>query len=1007
VTHAVERNRLLQELAAFCEAHPLDEKVLLVPSFQIGTQILEALARSRCAHLNLRPATVFSLAHEIAGPSLAAEGRRLLSRAQLLSVAETACDVVLKDDSYFGKIRERVGLHRALQRTLEELRRAGLGASTLPVAAFEDPRKGTELAALARTYAETLAQLGAADFADVLQRAIALCAAGAGAIFDGAFLLRPSGLEPAPLEETFLAAIGRPTLGLAEDGPDPGPPAARLEVTQALGEENEVRAVFRHLANGGAAADEVEVLFDDDATYRPLVYELASQYAVPLTFAEGVPVAYTLPGQGILDLLDWVAGDFASRPIERLLREGRVDLGEFTPKNARPSGLRAARLLRRARIFSGASRWAPRLEALVHRESTPLEGEDADGPAEKARQDRHASALALRGMAARLFAVVPAPARGRISLPALARASRTLAGTLLRRRGPLDAAAAEALAGLFSELGDLPERALSPREAADRLKEAVRSLAVNSSGPFPGHVHVSRLGRGGYASRPLTFVLGLDEARFPGAAKQDPVLLDSERQALNDSVPTAHLTLRGLTGPDESRRALRTVLARSRGRVVLSFSNRDLLQDAERFPSPALLELFREREARPDASWRDFTVSLPPAATFVPGGAPLDGSEWWIARLRETPGARGLANEVNLAYPWLSAGSEATEERAGAAFTAWDGAIRADAAALDPRLTREPLSASRLEKLGQCPRRYFFQYVLGLPPPEEPRPEDAWLSASEFGNLLHEALYDFMAGLRASGMRLDPARDGSELRAVAGRRLARWREIVPPPTRAAYRAQEDDLLAACEIFLKSEAENPGSRPLYFEVPFGLERASVSEPLGSKEPVEVRTGRGSFLLQGQIDRIDETAPGQYAVWDYKSGGDWSFKEEDRRARPLRGGRLLQHALYRRAATALLTRTGTPPEKVVSGYFLPTRKGRMQRFPLEVDDADVDETLDDLFDLVASGSFPHTADPGDCRFCPYATICGRVGVTAAEAALKREGPESDKRLDPLRRIQRRNV
>src|SRR5664279_3736355 len=121
---AVERNRLLQELAAFCEAHPVDEKILLVPSFPAGTQILDALARSRCAHLNLRPATVFSLAHGIAGPSLAAEGKRLLSRAQLLAVVEGACDEVLGPDSYFGALRRSVGLHRALHRTLDELRRA-------------------------------------------------------------------------------------------------------------------------------------------------------------------------------------------------------------------------------------------------------------------------------------------------------------------------------------------------------------------------------------------------------------------------------------------------------------------------------------------------------------------------------------------------------------------------------------------------------------------------------------------------------------------------------------------------------------------------------------------------------------------------------------------------------------------------------------------------------------------------------------------------------------------
>ena len=1006
MTPTVERNRLLQELAAFCEAHPVDEKILLVPSFPVGQQILDALARSGCAHLNLRPATVFSLAHGISGPSLAAEGRRLLSRAQLLSVVESACDEVLKDGSYFGKLRERVGLHRALQRTLDELRRAGLGAAPLPVSAFEEPRKGRELAALARAYAKALAALGAADSPDVLHRAVSLCSAGSR-LSESAHLLRPSGLEPAPLEETFLAAFARQFVTLAEDSPEHGARSADVAFMQALGEENEVRAVFRMLASGICVADSVEIVFEDDATYRPLVYELASQYGVPCTFAEGIPVAYTLPGQGILDLLDWVATDFASAPIERLLAEGRADLRSFTPKGTRPSGLRAARLLRRARVFSGGSRWAPRLDALAARENAPLEGDDADGLAERARLERHGTAITLRDFAASLFALVPPPSRGRISLPALARACRTLTGTLLRRRGPLDAAAVEALTGLFAELGDLPDRTLPPREAADRLKEAVRSLAVDSSTPFAGHVHVSRLGRGGYAARARTFVLGLDEARFPGPPRQDPVLLDSERKALNDALPAAHLTIRGVSGPDDSRRALRAALARGRGHVFLSFSNRDFLQDAERFPSPVLLDLFREREGRPDASWSDFTTSLPPSETFVPHGKPLDGSEWWLARVRETPGAPGLADEVDSAYSWLAAGTRAEGERSGPLFTAWDGAIRADAAALDPRLTKEPLSASRLEKLGQCPRRYFLQYVLELTPPEEPRAEDVWLSASEYGNLLHETLYDFMSGLRDEGLRLDPVRDTATLKAAAGRRLGRWREIVPPPTLAAYRAQEDDLLAACDIFLKSEAENPGARPLYFEVPFGLSRGSASEPLASREPVEIRTKRGSFLLQGQIDRIDETGPGRYAVWDYKSGGDWAFKEDDRRRHPLRGGRLLQHALYRRAAAILLARAGTSAEEIVSGYFLPTRKGRMQRFPLEARDEDVDRTLDDLFDLVASGAFPHTADADDCRFCPYTSICGDVAEAAARAARKRDAEGSDARLEPLRRILARDV
>src|ERR1017187_2370508 len=884
---AVERNKLLQELVAFCEAHPIDEKILLVPSFAVGTQILDALARSGCAHLNLRPATLFSLALEVAGPILAADGRRLLSRAQLLAVVESACDEVLKAASYFGKLRERVGLHRALHRTLDELRRAGVAPGALPAEAFEDARKARELAAPARACADPRRRIPAS-----------------------AHVLRPAGLELAPLEERFLASCAPVTVPLDEDSPETGSTLPALTFSHALSEENEVRGVFRRILDDGLRLDDVEIAFDDDATYRPLLYELASQYGVSCTFDDGVPVTYTRPGQGVLDYLDWIAHDFRVAALERLLADGRADLKPFQPAASRVGGIRTARFLRRARIFAGASRYVPRLDALVERERQPESEGEFGGVRDAVRAERLAAAETLRSFVKRLFSLTPTISRGRVSLPALAAACREVVGEMLTRASDLDGAAADALAGLFQQLAELPERALSCAEAADRLREAVAGLAVVSATPAPGHVHVARLSRAGYSARPRTFVLGLDEARFPGPPRQDPVLLDSERDALNRTLPAAsRLGLPGLSSADERRHALRALLARVRGEVVLSFSNRDILQDAERFPSPVLLQLYREREGTPEAGYDSLAKSFGEPATFVPGGAPLDETEWWLASIRAAPGAPGPGVEVERAARWRADAAGAETEREGEAFTPWDGRLSAPQAELDPRKTKQPLSASRLEKLAKCPRAYFYEYVLDLSPPEEERSETDWLNAREFGNLLHEVLYDFMSGLRAEGLRLDPARAAARLKAAAGKKIARWRDLVPPPNLAALRAQEDELLAACDIFLRSEAENPASTPRWFEVPFGLKRASRDEPLGSPDPVAIRTPGGAFLLQGQIDRIDETGPGQYAVWDYKSGGDYAFGEIGRASRPLNAGRLLQHALYRRAAGRAPFRAGT--------------------------------------------------------------------------------------------------
>ncbi|MGA7990428.1 MAG: PD-(D/E)XK nuclease family protein, partial [Thermoanaerobaculia bacterium] len=756
---AVERNRLLSELAALCSAHPMDEKILLVPSFPVGQQILDALARSGCAHLNLRPATVFSLAHAIAGPALAAEGRRLLSRAQLLAVVETACDEVLKDDSYFGTLRGSVGLHRALHRTLDELRRAGVTPAALSASAFEDPRKARELAAVLRAFETWLGRLGATDPAEVLRRATAACTGGPP---PGPMrVLRPAGLELAPLEEAFLAAWAPAVVPLATDVFDGARLAPALEFASALAEENEVRAVFRRILDEDLALDDVEIVFDDDATYRPLVHELAGQYGVRCTLADGVPVAYSRPGQGILDVLDWIAHDFRAAALERLLTDGRADLAPFQPPGARIGGVRAGRLLRRARVVAGAARYAPRLDALVEKERLTAAAEDPEGPSERARTERLAAAEILRAFVSRLLAAVPPVSKGAVSLPALAGACGDIVRTLLARASALDGAAAEALQDLFEQLADLPERLLPLAEAAGRLREAVRSLAVDSATSAPGHVHAARISRAGWSGRPLTFVLGLDEARFPGPPRQDPVLLDSEREAINRTRPGTRLALPGRARTEEQTAALHALLARARGRVVLSFSNRDILQDAERFPSPVLLGLFRLRDGNERAGWDAFARALPPPATFVPGAAPLDEVEWWLAQIRTASSAPGLAAEVESAYPWLLGGARASEARASVAFTPWDGRLTADPADLDPRLTREPLSASRLEKLAKCPRMYFYEYVLDLTPPEEDRPAGEWLNAREFGNLLHEVLYDFMTGLRAEALRLDPARDAA------------------------------------------------------------------------------------------------------------------------------------------------------------------------------------------------------------------------------------------------------
>ena len=130
-------SRFVAALGAACAEAPLEEKVLVAPSLLIGHALVERLAREGHPWMNLRVATLRTLALAAAGPELAREGLRLLSRAQALALVEQACAKALGPASYFGALRARPGLHRAMQRTLEELRAAGIGPGRIPQTQYD------------------------------------------------------------------------------------------------------------------------------------------------------------------------------------------------------------------------------------------------------------------------------------------------------------------------------------------------------------------------------------------------------------------------------------------------------------------------------------------------------------------------------------------------------------------------------------------------------------------------------------------------------------------------------------------------------------------------------------------------------------------------------------------------------------------------------------------------------------------------------------------------------
>jgi len=1002
------RPRLVESLAAVCRELPLEEKVLVAPSRFVGHQIAEALARSGTPWVHLRVESVGSLAHGVVGPALAEEGRTLLSRAQALALVEQACAEALGPSSYFGELAARPGLHRAIQSTFHELRSAGIPPAALPGDAFGDSTKAADLKAVFERYETALSKGDFVDRADVLRRAVSVLRAKTHP--SAALYLLAAANEMSGVEAELVERLSAGRLRVLEsDGPEKWTEnASRAHLFRALGEENEIREVFRRILAEGIPFDDAEILATDPATYGSLVYELAAEHDVPCTFAGGIAATFTRPGQGVLGYLRWLETDFESEELREILAAGLIDLSTVVVSREPPDSLPAARELRDARIGWGRERSLFALDAHV----TELEAEleSVRRRIEDAEEDRSSraewlekrvdTARFVRTFVSRLIASTPEPEDGQVELADVARAASAFVESFGRVSGELDGVASKALRDLFSELETLPFPQLDLSAAASRLAEAVGGLHVAPDRPRPGRLHLADYRSGGYSGRSKTFLVGLDARRHPGAGLQDPVLLDVERRAINSTLRGIELPLRG-GRPAENALALKSSLARLRGEVTVSYASWDLLEAREQFPAAAFLEIYRAASGNAAADYGDLESALAERAGFLPEpDRALNETEWWLARTQGLPLSGGrAADAVRQAYPWLADGHEASTQRESEEFTVYDGLVRVPAG-LDPRVSGRPTSASRIQDLARCPYSYFLKRVLKIEPPEEARRDPTlWLTPMEMGLLLHEVFRRFYVEASAGAGKPVFDRDWERLEKIAEEEIGRRKARVPPRSSAAFEAVREDVEIACRNFLRDEEEHCRAvTPRWFEVAFGPSREEITPP-GSPEPVRIALEGGtSFLLAGRIDRVDEVGEGEYQIWDYKTGSSWGTASPARG----RGGRRIQDVLYAQALEVLLARNGQKGRVVKSGYFYPGRRGEGERYEGNVDFAMTRPTLEALFDLLAGGAFPHSKEEDDCSLCRFQNVCGGAKAAADRMVNKLGIPGGNPALDPYRRL-----
>ncbi len=934
---------------------------LIGVNFLTASRLAELLAAPRLAARKRRP---------VSPPVVAAAVRRVLATAagmfapvathpateealvaavwELSDLDDAALDLL---GAQSERAREVVRIHRAVKDLLAP---AWYDEHDLMRAACDVVREGGALVGELGTLVYHLPQRTTAPVAQLLRT-----------IADRNELVVIAALTGAPKADADVIT-GIERLGASIDiEPNAVIPAVGTAVCSTSDADDEVRVIVRGIVDAmreGVPLERMAVVFGNAEPYARLLHDHLELAGIAHNGVSVRTLADSVLGRSLLRLLALADDDFRREDVCALIAgapvlEGRGQLVEAAAWE---------RISRDAGVVGGVAQWEARLERYARAQAPRSDDDEAIAHADAER----ARASGLQRFVQRLAADIEGAPGSWRELTDWAR------GLVRRWIGDEDARAAwtpferEAARRVDAALERLG--GLDSVEAGPTLEVFRRSLTLELDA---ARDQVGRLGEGllvGPAVLALgveldrLWVCGLAEGVFPGSPRDDPLLADTDRVALGGQI-----RLRSARIADDHR-ALLAALANTTGARVLCFPRGDLRRSTEHVPSRFLLD----------------TVESLTGSRPVGSALPL-GEEWWttvpsfvhgLTHAVFPPTRHELEVRAALARePWIAAdlglarGMELARARRSRAFTRFDGNLahlRERMADHSPAAAAVEVSATRLQMWASCPHAYFAHYVLHVDAIERPE-EIVQLSALERGSVMHAALDRFLAehiGQPGAGRPWSPAQrarfheimraacDEVEARGLGGRRLL-WER--------ARRQMHDEL----DRFLDADAT--------YRDEHGAETIATELGFGKRDPnrpaIEIACSDGRTLrLSGSVDRIDKWANGQFAVIDYKTGGQSSYKglsHED----PLLGGQWLQLPIYAHAVRSAL---GLDRDIAVdsSYWFVKEPKTRLGYLVDEPVEKALDRALIAIVDGIERGMFVGRAPaPGswktyvECAYC----------------------------------------
>ena len=987
---------------------PLAPRTILIGGILQRTTLARALAREGVA-LNVSLRTLGEFGREL-GRADATDARRLDPASEY----QLAHDAAVGAAGYLAEVRSTPGVTDAVRRLVRELAQEGIGPEEFAAAITasdiaESPEKAETLAEVYRRYcaltagyytgATRLADADPADFTGsalyvygIRQMAAAprrlvkgIADRGVPVTFFLPTLSPAADLAHADLlnwlenecgaEVTRLddPAVAPTTLGhlkthlFDRGGATQIDDEGTVRVVSAPSREAEAREAVRaclHWAGHGVLFRDMAVVMKDVSAYRGLVEDALREAGIAFYSGSGMPLPHTPVGRQIMRLIGLAGSDVPRRPVMDFVAEKCIP-----PATLQLYGTVSAwkwdRFSRKAGVVGGIDQWRTNMGASIDADEEAVRVGTAPRWLGRSIRDRrtmlkfvedfHADAAALH-------------------------ADRTLAehvGAFMAfvRRWVVEGEAY--LRGLddLRRISDIVGPDVPFAEFLAQVKAMVeQAVAREVAGTVPGRfarrgVNLLDASQMPHLSFRAVCVVGLNEGVFPSSPRQDPLLLDEERERLNAATGWT-LPLRA-GGHDPQPMQFGLMVHGAEEFLQLSYARAVRPGEREMLPSAYLckaLEALRGERVTADeveklrgSSELAWVLSKP----LGPGDHDLSlcTGEWDRVLIQRDPavGRALLAGGHGRAARGLRMmdARDIPDE-----LTPYDGVL-ADADAIEVatrHLADKPTSATAIALYAKCPRQFMLSRLLGLRDEEDPE-EILEMEVSTRGIVIHAVLEEFVTTTPPGRLTLA---NYADLEAhILGLTEKHFEAQVRKGTAGRpglYGRTCTDIAAECLAWLRHALATGGLGPgnQYFaEVPF-------PPPV-----VVVATANTDIRFRGFIDRLDLHANGTFSVLDYKTGRVLDLEDGE-----IGDGTNLQLPIYLLAGARAL---GLPVEQGSAAYEFVSRRNGYTHITLTGADlwsqwSRFMQVMNEIVRGVETGDFHAQPSSDSCRYCDFKLLCG---------------------------------